>query len=329
MRAPSSAYGLVLDFLLSLGIFLFFGLFWLGTHWRRWPALTATHAQTCRGKMARAAIACLVVLAAVVPLGMAVVTLRPSVFGGHCGLRPPFFKARSEDHAVFTVRVICVGLSLRNWLSTRSGQGAIREHRVGEWAIGVVQERFWGLPSRWPHLVMLTDSVYWQGETYFIDGYRSSTLLSYFVPVVSAQYGCSRTRPIQSAALDLRILRHPPSKGATIIGYVRQPAPYHNILGRPSAPSYLSGAQIDVSGPDGITTLTADASGIYQLNGLPAGDYAVQLRVPDGETVDPILASGSYTKTERSIRNLHLNGDEIVESTFDLDWASKDKSPKQ
>jgi hypothetical protein len=158
---------------------------------------------------------------------------------------------------------------------------------------------------------MLTDNVYWQGEMYFIDGYRGSTLLNYFVPVVSAQYGCSRTRPIQSADLDLRILRHPPSEGATIIGYVRQPAPYHDILERPSATSYLSGAQIEVSGPDGMRTLTTDASGIYQLEGLPVGEYTVELEVPEGQTV------GRYGYDGR-VRKLRLKSEDLVEESFEL-----------
>jgi hypothetical protein len=317
------------SFFVGCVLLLFFGLFWLGTHWRRWPALTQLHPETFTTRMSRVAIACLMVAVAIVPLGVACVTLRPSNFGGHCGVPTPFIKPKSQHHVAFTARAICVGMSPRNWLLSRSGPQAIHEHRVGEWAIGVVQDRFWGVPSYWPHLVMLTDNVYWQGETYFVDGDRGGTLLSYFVPVVSAQYPCSRTRLIQKATLDLRILRRPPSTGATIIGYVRQPEPFHGILERPSAPSYLSGAQIEVSGPNGKTTLTADASGIYRIDGLPAGDYSLQLLVPSGETVDPVPVTGSYGKTETNIRILHLNGDELVERTFNLDWASKDKSPKQ
>jgi hypothetical protein len=329
IRSPSSVSDLVLSLVFALGIFLFFGLFWLMTYRRRWPELVAAHPQTFRAKMARVVIACLVVLAAIVPVGMACVTLRMSNLGGHCGRSQPFIKPRSEHHAAFIVRVISVGLSPRAWFYTRFGQGAIREHRVGEWAIGIVQERFWGVPSSWPHLVMLTDNVYWPGETYFIDGERESTLVSHFIPVVSAQYACSRTKPIRMAALDLRILRHPPSKGATIIGYVRQAEPYHGILARPWTPSYLSGAQVEVSGPGRKTTLTTDASGIYQLGDLAAGDYTVQLLVPDGETVARVPVVGDFGKTEESIRNLHLDRDGIVQTNFDLEWPSKDKSPKQ
>jgi hypothetical protein len=324
-----TVFRLLADLAIGFALVLIFGLFWLGTYRRGWPALTQRRPDTFAIKATRVAIACLVIVAAIVPLGVACVTLRPSNFGGHCGVPTPFIKPKSQHHVAFTARAICVGMSPRNWLLSRSGPQAIHEHRVGEWAIGVVQDRFWGVPSYWPHLVMLTDNVYWQGETYFVDGDRGGTLLSYFVPVVSAQYPCSRTRPIQRATLDLRILRRPPSTGATIIGYVRQPEPFHGILERPSAPSYLSDAQIEVSGPDGKTTLTADASGIYRIDGLPAGDYSLQLLVPNGETVDPVPVTGNYGKTETSIRILHLNGDELVERTFKLDWASKDKSPKQ
>src|SRR5207253_9533879 len=82
-------------------------------------------------------------------------------------------------HVVFTARVIFVGRSFYA-LTHDSGMNlpGFHDPRVGDWAIGVVQERFWGLPSWVPHLVLLTNFIYWTGETYFIDGSHEIGLLT-------------------------------------------------------------------------------------------------------------------------------------------------------
>jgi hypothetical protein len=49
------------SFFVGCVLLLFFGLFWLGTHWRRWPALTQLHPETFTTRMSRVAIACLMV----------------------------------------------------------------------------------------------------------------------------------------------------------------------------------------------------------------------------------------------------------------------------
>jgi hypothetical protein len=46
----------------------------------------------------------------------------------------------------------------------------------------------------------------------------------------------------------------------------------------------VPGAGVLVSGPDGDTPLTTDDAGTYFVDGLPAGDYAITLTVPDGYT---------------------------------------------
>jgi hypothetical protein len=144
--------------------------------------------------------------------------------------------------------------------------------RVGDWAIGVVQERFWGVPSHWPHLVLMTNFIYWKGETYFIDGLRENGLLTRILPIVGARISCSRSRPAEDAIVDLRVLRQaPPAGGARLIGYVKRPKVYTGVFGPPTATNFATGAIIDVTGPAGTETITTDQTGIYQVDGLPPG----------------------------------------------------------
>jgi hypothetical protein len=291
--------------------FLLFGLFWLATNKFHWPILKQSRPHSVARQIAGVAITCVALLCAAIAGSAGRTVYFSSLFNGDCGETPPFTHARSNSDAVFTARVIYVGLSLPTQLEIRHQPEAIHDPRAGEWAVGVVEERFWGVPSHWPGLVLMTNYIYWKGATYFIDGGREQTLVEHVVPIVSAGIGCSRSRAIQDAIVDLRILHQAAPKGAAIVGRVRQPGPYSNFVRAPAASSYLAGARIDVSGPSGTTSVTTDASGIYQLEGLPAGDYTVELHVPQGETV-------GRTSFDRSIRKLHLKSDELAEESFDL-----------
>jgi hypothetical protein len=86
-----------------------------------------------------------------------------------------------------------------------------------------VQERFWGLPWWNTHLVVLTNHIFRDGETYFIDGERAPGAMTRFFPVVEADY-CTRTRRVADATVELRLLREaPPASEARILGQVRNP----------------------------------------------------------------------------------------------------------
>jgi hypothetical protein len=116
-------------------------------------------------------------------------------------------RPESPYHAVFTARVILVGRSIgalmRDKGSFRDLQS--RDLSVGDWGIGVVQEKFWGLPS-WSRLVLLTNFIYRKHMTYFVDGSRGRGLLSRMLPIVEGRIGCSRTKPAQDAVVELRAL---------------------------------------------------------------------------------------------------------------------------
>lgn len=302
--------------LVSASPLLLFGLFWLGTHRLHWPALIQPHPQRRGRRIARVVVTCLVIFGADVAMTLILAAANSSLYSPDCNGKPPFTHAQSPYHAVFTARAIYVGLSLRTRLQLRNNPNALHDPRVGEWAIGVVQERFWGVPQRWPHLVLMTNYVYWKGESYFIDGYREGGLLSRALPIVGARVGCSRSRPVKDALVDLRLLRQPPLGVTRIIGYVRQPGPYAGFATPPETPHFLAGAQIDVSGPVGTTSVTTDASGIYQLDGMPAGDYTLRVALPENQVAGQFDFDASPAK-------VHLRPNGLAERDFELYWNGR------
>jgi hypothetical protein len=302
--------------------FLVFGIFWLGVHEFQWPLLLRPRPESRRRRVVRAAITCFIFLCALIPLAAVRAAYLSRVGGPDCHKRPPTDRALSADHAVFTARTLYVGFSLSTRMQMQYVPEGLRHSPVGEWALGVVQERFWGMPSGWQHLVVLTGDVYWKDTTYFISGFRERSVLDTILPVVRGDFACGRSQPAQSAVVDLHLLHQPRLTGAAIIGYVRQPGGFGDILGPPRKPSYLSGARIDVTGPGGTTTVTTDASGVYELDGLPAGDYEVRLQVPEGQVVGGFRIDGS-----RSIRKFHLKSNELAESSFALSFNPRDGAP--
>ena len=137
-----------------------------------------------------------------------------STFGPDCSGRRISTQPLFPGHSVFTAHLIRVGHSTR-----ASGRW------LGDWAIGRVQDRFWGLSS-WTHVVLLTNGTFWEGEKYFIDGSPSQGLLARFLPIVEAG-PCARTKPIVDATLELHLLRERTSaKSRRLVGYVRRPEPF-------------------------------------------------------------------------------------------------------
>jgi hypothetical protein len=299
--------------------FLLFGLFWLATDKLGWPPLLQPRRRAMSKRIAAFVVTCFVVLCVDVALTLGLSALGSSLFSGDCKGKEPMTHAASPTHAVFTARVIIVGRS-REARTRATGLGSleVQDSRLGDWAIGVVEKRFWGMPSRWPHLVLLTDFIYWQGETYFIDGWRKSGLFSQIVPIVGARISCSRSRPIGEAINDLRALEQPlPLGGTRIIGYVRKPEVFRSGLARPIPPPLLAGARIDIVGAAGTKTITTDESGVYQIDGLPPGDYSLQLAVPENQVVD------SFFDGEGSPVEVHLDPGEVREHNFLLYWNGR------
>lgn len=191
-------------------LFLLFGLFWRQTSKRNWPLLLKPRSRSRSQRATTFVLACISVLCADVAVTFALSALCSSLFSGDCSSKPIFIHPESPYHAVFTTRVIFVGRSMEALTQER---GVFRDPymaeshdpHAGDWAIGVVQERFWGLPP-WSHLVLLTDYIYHKDATYFVDGSRGRGLLTRMLPIVEGRIGCSRTTLAQDAEADLRAL---------------------------------------------------------------------------------------------------------------------------
>lgn len=315
----------VLELSIGTGFFLSFALFWLVTDHFHWPIPLPPHPRNMVRRVAGVVVTSFVILCVVVGVATAREAYFSSMWNPDCGLHPPVTRANSANHAAFTARVVYVGITLRTRLQFGRYPSKIPDSRIGEWAIGVVEERFWGMSPRWPHLVLLTNFIYWKDATYFIDGFPERSVWSAF-PVVEGGIGCSRTRAVQDAAVDLHLVRQAPLKGAAIVGLVRQPGTYYSMVPPPDAPPVLVGAQIDISGPAGTRTVTTDTLGVYQLDGLEAGEYTVRLHVPEGQVAGLLRVDGS--RPDESVRKIRLEKDELKESNFHLDWVRKDDATK-
>lgn len=301
--------------------FLAFGLFWRETNLRGWsPLLQCRHDSLFR-RMAIVVLTCLVILCVDVVATFGLYAIGSTLFSGDCHGKPLIVRPESSHHAVFTARLVFVGRSLE--ALTREG-GVLhnpeipgsRDPRVGDWGIGIVQERFWGLPA-WSRLVLLTNNIYWKGETYFIDGSREQGIVSRVLPIVDGRTGCSRTRRTQDAIVDLRALRGTSSSGgARLMGYVREPESFVFGLAPPTRSTFAVGAGIIVTGPNGTRMVTTDQTGIYELDNLASGDYTLQLLIPDSKVAGFFEQDGSPAK-------LRLTALRTEERSFDLFWNGR------
>jgi hypothetical protein len=275
---------------------LVFGAFWSGGDRLGWPPLAVTQRRSLPKRLsfvlAMGVLVTIVVLSGT--LAMSAMDSRP--WDPDCGGRDLFTQPLNSKHAVFTAKVIRVG-----HVTKVAGRWA------GKWAIGLVQERFWGLPPWRPHLVFITMHPFWEGETYLIDGNRDPRLLNRFLPIVEAG-PCTLTRPVNDAGVELRLLREiPSSREVRIAGRVEDhlhPEPL--ALTKPQQPpdwnrmssaevealqeqrrypvvAYrrterpLVGSRIRVSGSTGSTILMTDRNGFYEVAGLPVDDYKLEL----------------------------------------------------
>jgi hypothetical protein len=182
-----------------------------------------------------------------------------------CGPPQPYLKPSSADQALFTAFVFYVG-HVDSQYAMQSG------HRFGPWAIAYVKHRYWGLPWWSSMIVALGPGWYQQGESYLVDGRWPGT--SRFLPVVVTG-PCRRTRPLSDAVIDTRILAAGPPSGAVgIIGRT-----YRRKSG--TAFEVAPGMRLQINGPNGAVILNSDGAAVYNLTGVPAGHYSIQIEQPD------------------------------------------------
>lgn len=66
-----------------------------------------------------------------------------------------------------------------------------------------------------------------------------------------------------------------------------------------------------MTGTEGTKTITTGEMGIYQLDGLPPGDYRLELAVPNNQVA-------GFSDREGAAIRVHLNDGGFVEHDFDL-----------
>jgi hypothetical protein len=276
--------------------FLVFGGFWLLTSRKGWPALVEWRSRSVTKGLAIALIECLAVAVLVVAGSFGMAAWRSSLYTGNCRGPHLFVRPVRPGHVVFTARLIWAGHTAKV-----SGKWA------GDWAIGVVREHFWGLPSWAPHVVLLYNHMFIDGETFFVSGRREKGILTRFLPIVDAQTcGTYYAWPVAYAKIQLQLLREPPAAGESrIMGYVRSPLfpvpvsrpratrrndwaeTYEWAFNSPARERPLAGARIRVTGSSGSRIVTTDGDGIYVLAGLPPDDYTLRLLdVPADQIVE-------------------------------------------
>ena len=276
--------------------------FLVGTKKWGWPPLLAPRPTSRRSRLGNVFATCAVVVILDVAATVAMTAWQSSLWGPDCSGRALFTKPAFPGHAVFTARLIYVGHKNTDRLGWQAG----------DWAIGIVQDRFWGLPRWNSHLVLLTHAIFWEGETYFIDGRRAEGLLTRLLPIVEAG-PCARSRPIVDATIDLRALHETlPASGACIIGYVRKPEPFTQGLTPPSPHTPFVGAKITATSPSGKIVAVADQEEIYEIDSLPPDDYTLTVDLPETQS-----APVRKPKKEDFLHS------KLIEQDFQVSWDGR------
>jgi hypothetical protein len=220
------------------------GLFWYRTNRFEWPPLSARLAGT--GHRVAVSLGALFVLACLVVVGSAAFALLPEDSVGDWGPPRPFIAPRYPGEMLFVGTMHTTPLM-------------------------VVREHFWGLPSWNTRFVLVAHlGIGYHlpgGDTFLMDTRRLDGLVTRFLPMV--KLGRGRTRPVQYATLDLRMLREGPSpKDVRVIGQVTG--------GSDKAPP---GVRVLVIGPAGTVPIVAvtDKDGIYDIPNPPPGHYEVRV----------------------------------------------------
>ena len=207
---------------------------------------------------------------------------------GDCGGRPLFDETGKPRHIDFTAKIFFVG--------------PVIFQNYSLWSIARIDETFSQVP--WNSRIVILRGFFKpadKAELYFVEGVRAYPILHHYLPVVE-QADCGRTRPLELAGVQLRMLHDGlPKTGVRIIGRVQVEA------SRRAIPE----ARVMIEGPAGTTMAITDAQGIYDVSGLPEGKYTLTL------ASDP--ARGISPKSGQAVQVFDLASGQISEHGFSLD----------
>jgi hypothetical protein len=138
-------------------------------------------------------------------------------------------------------------------------------------SVAVVAQHYWGMPWWNRRIVFLKDVAGWNGKEVLLDGWRFDGIVSRFLPVIYFTCG-TRTRLIENAEADLRILQDGPLLGIRIIGRTATEHSYADYLLIPK-----QGVEVEAFSDKRKFVARTDEKGIYDFKNLPLDTYKVKL----------------------------------------------------
>jgi hypothetical protein len=306
---------------------LMLGAFWFATDRLGWPPLIAPRPRSLVRRIASIFAAFILVAALDLAVRFAIVIWHSGVFSRECNGPRLFVQPWRPEHAVFTARLI------------RSAHTARTPRQwVGDWAIGIIEEPFWGI-APFPHPVLVAGSFFFEGDTYLIDGSRDGGQLTQFLPIVYTS-PCSMTAPVAGAnalqfgaraTIEWRLLRHTSlHTGLHLLGAVwnyasqkkdpisTQSPSSHRTLELPPPRQPLAGARIAVKGSAGTVIVTTNREGIFDVAGLPADNYTLQVMdLPDTQYCPERKIEKSWWENGQPLEvDLRVDWNGVIEGTL-------------
>jgi hypothetical protein len=106
---------------------------------------------------------------------------------------------------------------------------------------------------------------------YFVEGQRSYAPFGRFLPIIEPG-ACGHTKPLEGAALELRVLRDgPPKSGIRLIGQV-----YKGDRWRSVSRSVAPGIEVSIDGPGGKIESVTNPQGVYDVIETLPGSYTIR-----------------------------------------------------
>jgi hypothetical protein len=253
---------IALGILVVTGATLIPGLYWVFTSRRNWPLPLEKPVFPNRPILAR-----------FLAIGLSAVLIAMSIFLCFslpwwppmldCSGGPLLNEQGAPRSTDFTAKILFVGPASYWGLSF--------------WAIARVEQRFSREPWSILNLVVLRNFFHPSDkfEWFFIEGHRSRGMIARFLPVIERDE-CGHSRLLKNAAVPLRILHDgAPPVGVRILGRVYD-APLYTSPPERRTPT--PGASVVITGPGVKTVVVTDDDGIFDVSGLPVGQYSVEIK---------------------------------------------------